>query len=108
MKNKRDQKPLNVTLLLDRVIIKPIDITEEKRESGIFITKEMKEKHVNLPRFGTIVQVGPGDPNRGPMTVKIGDTVSFLFYSGTPFEFNGSTHLIMREFDVVMIVNDAE
>lgn len=99
-------KQINVQLLLDRVIVEPIDLEDEVRDSGIVITKEMRAKHQNLPRFGRIRAAGPGDPNRGAMTVKVGDLISFLFYSGTPFEFNGTTHLIMREWDIIMIVNE--
>lgn len=116
MKNNNQQKTetpvlkdLNVQLLLDRVIILPVKVGDEKRASGIEITEEQRKKYANLPRFGHIVAVGPGDPGRGDMTVKKGDLISFLFYSGTPFEFNGQTHLIMREFDIIMIIkNDNE
>jgi co-chaperonin GroES (HSP10) len=78
------------------------------RNTGIIIPDFIKQQQQNVPRFGEIVACGPGDPNRngGQMTVKVGDHVSFFFHSGTPFEFAGVTHLLMREFDITMIVND--
>ena len=100
------KKELNANLLNDRVIIKPVELEDEITDSGIVITREMRQKNQNLPRFGRVIALGPGDPNRGPMTVKKGDLISFMFYSGTPFEFNGSTHLIMREWDIIMVINE--
>lgn len=108
MKFPIEQRQLNVTLLLDRVIVKPMKVETEVRKTGIIIPDYIKQSQQNVPRFGEVVAAGPGDPNRngGAMTVKVGDFVSFFFHSGTPFEFGGVTHLLMREFDITMIVNE--
>lgn len=101
---EKEIKQLDVTMLSDGIIVEPIKITDEIRESGIMIPEYLRQKDVNLPRFGYIRAAGPGRDDKG-MTVKVGDQVAFMFHSGTPFEFNGTTHLIMREFDVTMIIN---
>ena len=87
----------------DRVVVKP-QPAEEKTASGLFIPDTAKEK----PQKGTIVAVGPGRVENGTkidMTVKEGDTVLYGKYSGTEIELDGEDVLIMRETDILGVVN---
>ena len=87
----------------DRVVVKP-QPAEEKTASGLFIPDTAKEK----PQKGTIVAVGPGRVENGTkidMTVKEGDTVLYGKYSGTEIELDSDDLLIMRETDILGIVN---
>jgi chaperonin GroES len=87
----------------DRVVVKP-QPAEEKTASGLFIPDTAKEK----PQKGTILAVGPGrieNGNKIDMTVKEGDTVLYGKYSGTEIELDSNDVLIMRESDILGIVN---
>lgn len=92
---------LGVELQLDRIIVEQIKVTDEQRESGFTVPAAAREKNVNLPKYGWIVAVGPGDPQKGPMTLKVGDLICYQFYSGTPLTFNKTDYMIMRAGDVV-------
>ncbi|MGA0255503.1 MAG: co-chaperone GroES [Rhodothermales bacterium] len=88
----------------DRVVVKP-EPAEEKTASGLFIPDTAKEK----PQRGTVVAVGPGKVENGnkiEMTVSEGDTVLYGKYSGTEITMDGDDVLIMRESDILGIVND--
>jgi chaperonin GroES len=91
-------KPLN-----DRVLVLRIE-QEEKTSGGIIIPDTAKEK----PQEGKVVGVGPGkvDENgkRIPLDVKANDRVLFGKYSGTEINIGGVEHLIMREDDILAIV----
>ncbi|MGD8522045.1 MAG: co-chaperone GroES [Desulfobacterales bacterium] len=91
-------KPLN-----DRVLVLRED-EEQKSSGGIIIPDTAKEK----PQRGRIVAVGPGkmgdDGKRIPMEVKKGDRVLFAKYAGSEIEFGGVEHVIMREDDILSIV----
>ena len=91
-------KPLD-----DRVVIEPIE-DEEKTAGGIFLPQTAKEK----PQRGKVVAVGPGRLNdeggRTPVAVKKGNTVLFGKYSGTEVEVDGCDLLIMRESDLLAVV----
>ena len=91
-------KPLN-----DRVLVLRID-EEEKTSGGIIIPDTAKEK----PQEGRIVAVGPGktddDGKRIPLEVKKDDRVLFGKYSGTDIKIDGMEHLIMREDDILGIM----
>jgi chaperonin GroES len=91
-------KPLN-----DRVLVLRIE-QEEKTSGGIIIPDTAKEK----PQEGKVVGVGPGkvDENgkRIPLEVKANDRVLFGKYSGTEIKIDGVEHLIMREDDILAIV----
>jgi len=91
-------KPLN-----DRVLVLRIE-QEEKTTGGIIIPDTAKEK----PQEGKVVGVGPGkvDENgkRIPLEVKANDRVLFGKYSGTEIKIDGVEHLIMREDDILAIV----
>lgn len=86
-------KPIN-----DRVVVKPAP-AEEKTKGGIIIPDTAKEK----PQRGEIVAVGPGkDDNK--MTVKKGDIVLYGKYAGQEMSLDGTDYLIMREDDILVIL----
>ncbi|MCY4439092.1 MAG: co-chaperone GroES [Deltaproteobacteria bacterium] len=90
-------KPLH-----DRIIVKRLD-EEEKTAGGIIIPDSAKEK----PQEGMVVAVGSGRREDGKVValdVKEGDKVLFGKYSGTEIELGGDEHLIMREDDILGIV----
>jgi chaperonin GroES len=90
-------RPLN-----DRVIVKRI-AEEEKTKGGIIIPDTAKEK----PQEGKIVAVGPGKNEDGktiPLDVKAGDKILFGKYSGTEITLDGEEHLIMREDDILGVL----
>jgi chaperonin GroES len=88
----------------DRVLVKRSEESDEKTASGLFIPDTAKEK----PQRGTIVAVGQGskkeDGTRAPMDVKAGDTVLFGKYSGNEIKIDGEEFLIMREDDILGIL----
>lgn len=87
----------------DRVVVKPLP-AEEKTASGLFIPDTAKEK----PQRGTVVAVGPGKVENGTkvdMTVVAGETVLYGKYSGTEINLDGDDVLIMRESDILGVVN---
>ena len=87
-------KPIN-----DRVVVKPAQ-AEEKTQGGIIIPDTAKEK----PQRGEIVAVGPGkDGNL--MTVAVGDVVLYGKYAGQELAYEGSDYLIMREDDILVILD---
>ena len=91
-------KPLNDRILVVRIT------KEEKTSGGIIIPDTAKEK----PQEGRVMAVGPGklDENgkRIPMDVKKDDRVLFGKYAGTEIEIEGVEHLIMREDDILGII----
>ena len=91
-------KPLN-----DRVLVKRLE-SEEKTASGIIIPDTAKEK----PSKGTVVSVGPGKVDesgkRVALTVKAGDQVLFNKYAGTEIKLDEIDHLIMREEDILAVI----
>jgi len=90
-------KPLH-----DRIIVKRLD-EEETTAGGIIIPDTAKEK----PQEGMVVAVGSGKREDGKvlaLDVKAGDKVLFGKYSGTEIELDGDEHLIMREDDILGIV----
>lgn len=87
-------KPIN-----DRVVIKPAP-AEEKTKGGIIIPDTAKEK----PQRGEVIAVGPGkDGNL--MTVQVGDIVLYGKYAGQELNYDGQEYLIMREDDILVILN---
>ena len=89
--------------LHDRVIVKRID-EEQKTKGGIIIPDTAKEK----PFEGEIIAVGNGrtleDGTIRPLAVKKGDRVLFGKYAGTEVKIDGGEHLILREDDIVGII----
>lgn len=88
--------------LHDRVIVKRLE-EEEKTPGGLIIPDTAKEK----PQEGTVVAAGPGKQDDGKvisLDVKAGDRILFGKYSGTEIRLNGEEHLILREEDILGIV----
>ncbi|HQC24325.1 MAG TPA: co-chaperone GroES, partial [Syntrophales bacterium] len=77
---------------------------EEKTAGGIIIPDTAKEK----PQEGKIIAVGPGgrdkDGNLIPLDVKAGDRVLFSKWAGTEFKLDGQEHMIMKEDDILGII----
>lgn len=96
---------MKVKPLQDRILIKRIE-EEEKTKGGIIIPDAAKEK----PQEGKVVAVGDGKTlesgKKAPLTVKPGDKILFGKYSGTEIKVDGEEHLILREDDVLAIVED--
>jgi len=94
---------MNIRPLNDRVLVLRIE-EEEKTSGGIIIPDTAKEK----PQEGKVVAVGPGklddDGKRIPLEVKKNDRVLFGKYSGTDIKIDGVEHLIMREDDILGII----
>lgn len=89
---------MNVKPLADRVLVLPAPA--EEKVGGIIIPDTAKEK----PLHGVIVAVGNGTKDE-EMILKSGDEVLYGKYSGTELEFDGDKYLIMRQSDVLAIVN---
>ena len=94
---------VNIKPLADRVVVKPLDETEEMR-GGLYIPDTAKEK----PQQGEIVAVGPGrvsdDGTRVEMELETGDKVLYGKYSGTEVTVEGQEYLIVRESDVLAVL----
>jgi len=94
---------MKVRPLHDRVIVKRVE-EEEKTKGGIIIPDTAKEKPVE----GKVVAVGDGkvgdDGKKIKLEVKAGDRVLFGKYAGTDINIDGEEHLIMREDDIIAIV----
>ena len=89
--------------LQDRVIIKRVEEREEKSVGGIIIPDTAKEK----PQEGLVVAVGPGRREDGKVLapdVKKGDRVLFGKYTGSEIKLDGEEHLILREEDILGVV----
>ena len=89
--------------LADRVIVKQSE-AEEKTKSGILLPDTAKEK----PTRGKVIAVGPGklDDKGRPMEIglRVGDTVYYGKYSGTDVEIDGEKLVILRESDVLGVL----
>lgn len=94
---------MKIRPLQDRIIVKRV-AEEEKSKGGIIIPDTAKEK----PQEGKVVAVGKGKPNGDgkitPLDVKVNDRILFGKYSGTEINIDGGEHLIMREEDVLAII----
>ena len=86
-----------------RVIVEPIE-QEEMTPGGIILPETAKEK----PQEGKVLAAGPGERNekgeRVPMELKVGDKVLFAKYSGSDIKMDGKKLLIMRESDILAVV----
>ncbi|MBY5586313.1 co-chaperone GroES [Rhizobium leguminosarum] len=89
--------------LHDRILVRRVD-SEEKTKDGIIIPDTAKEK----PQEGEVIAVGPGARNEAgqiqALDVKIGDRILFGKWSGTEIKINGEDLLIMKESDVMGII----
>ena len=88
--------------LADRVVVKMVE-AEETTKSGIILTGAAKEK----PQIAEVVEVGPGGNVDGKdivMTVQVGDKVITGKYSGTEIKLEGEEYIIVRQSDILAIV----
>ncbi len=94
---------MKIRPLQDRVIVRRLE-EEEKTKGGIIIPDTAKEK----PQEGKVIAVGKGkmteDGKLIPLDVKVGDKILFGKYSGTEIKVEGEEHLIMREEDILGII----
>ncbi|HYY24989.1 MAG TPA: co-chaperone GroES [Candidatus Udaeobacter sp.] len=94
---------MKIRPLQDRVIVKRIE-EQDKSKGGIIIPDTAKEK----PQEGKIIAVGKGKLNDGgkitPLDVKVNDRILFGKYSGTEINIDGDEHLIMREEDILGVI----
>jgi chaperonin GroES len=95
---------LSLKPLGDRVVVEPIE-QDEITAGGIVLPETAKEK----PQQGKVVAAGPGardeDGKRIALDVKVGDTVLFAKYAGTEFKLDGKKLLILRESDLLAIID---
>ena len=97
----------NITPLHDRVIIRRIEDATDKTAGGLFIPDTAKEK----PQEGEVIAAGEGkykeDGTRQTLDVKAGDRVLFGKYSGSEIKLDGEEFIIMREDEILGIINRA-
>jgi chaperonin GroES len=102
-KRRKERQQMKLRPLQDRIIVKRIE-EEAKTAGGIFIPDTAKEK----PQMGQIVSVGNGKKTEDgkviPVDVKAGDKVLFGKYAGTEVKVEGEEYLIMREDDILGII----
>ena len=95
---------MKIRPLQDRVIVRRLEQDDEKTKGGIIIPDTAKEK----PQQGKIVAVGKGKVNDdgkvNPLDVKVGDKILFGKYAGSEIKLDGEEHLIMREEDILGVV----
>ena len=89
----------------DRVVVLPKQ-KEEVTKSGIVLPDTAKEK----PQEGEVIAIGPGrvldNGTKVPMDLKVGQTVLYAKYAGTEFKIDDDEYLILREPDVLAVVNE--
>ncbi len=97
---------MKIRPLHDRVLVKRVE-SEEKTAGGIIIPDSAKEK----PMQGKVLAVGSGARNEAgqiqPLDVKVGDVILFGKWSGTEVKVDGDELLIMKESDIMGVVEDA-
>ena len=95
---------IHIRPLHDRLIVKRIEEQEQTSAGGIIIPDSAKEK----PQEGKVIAVGKGKVNDDgkvvPLDVKAGDRILFGKYSGSEIKIDGEEHLILREEEVLGIV----
>lgn len=88
----------------DRVLLKPGE-ADDKTTGGIILPDTAREK----PQRGTVIATGPGklldSGSRGQMSVSVGDEVFYGKYAGTPIEFGTDKYVVLRENDILAIVD---
>jgi chaperonin GroES len=99
----KEEKPMKFRPLHDRVVVRRID-AEEKTKGGIIIPDTAKEK----PQEAEVIGVGPGGRDENgkliPIDLKVGDRILFGKWSGTEIKLDGEELLIMKENDVMGVV----
>lgn len=93
----------NLKPLGDRLVVEPME-QEEMTASGLVLPETAKEK----PQQGTVLAIGPGrrddDGKRIEMDVEVGNTVLYAKYAGTEVKIDGKKLLILKESDVLAII----
>jgi len=96
---------MKIRPLHDRVLVKRIE-EETKTKGGIIIPDTAKEK----PIKGEVIAVGEGrvldNGQKVPVSVKVGDKIIFSKYAGTEIKIEGEEHLIMREDDILGVIEE--
>ena len=96
---------VNLKPLGNRVVVEPQE-QEEKTTSGLFLPETAKEK----PQKGTVLSIGPGERDdegkRIALDVKVGDLVLYAKYGGTEIKIDGKKLLILRESDILAVVEE--
>ena len=94
---------MNLKPLGDRIVVEPVE-QEEQTALGIFLPETAKEK----PQQGKVIASGPGarkeTGDRIAMDVKVGDKVLYARYAGTNVKLDGKEYLILKESDVLAVV----
>ncbi len=93
---------MTIKPLSNRVVLKNVE-AEETTKAGIILPGSAQEK----PEIAEVVEVGPGEVKDGtliPMTVKVGNKVIVAKYAGTEVKLEGQTYNIVREDDILAIV----
>lgn len=93
---------MNIKPLFDKVVVQQVE-QEEKTQSGIVLLAKDQEK----PQMAKVVAVGPGglvDGNEVKMIVKVGDKVLYSKYAGSEFKIDGKDVTIMRQSDILAII----
>ena len=98
---------INLKPLGDRVVVEPVE-QEEMTASGLVLPETAKEK----PQKGVVMAAGPGvrdeDGKRIALDVSVGETVLFAKYAGTEFKVDGKKLLILKESDLLAIVDTTD
>jgi chaperonin GroES len=98
------KKKIKFRPLDDRILVEPLE-AEETTAGGIVLPDTAREK----PQRGIVLCTGPGklldNGERGAMEVKAGDEVVYGKYSGTDIEYDGDKYVVMREGDVLAVVD---
>ncbi len=102
---EKEATKLNLRPLGDRLVVKALE-EEQRTKSGIVLPDTAKEK----PQQGKVLAVGKGafvenSKERRPMDLREGDTIIFSKYAGTEVKIEGEEYLILRETDVLAIVD---
>jgi len=98
---------MNIRPLYDRIVVKRIEDDTEKTAGGLYIPDSAKEK----PQQGEVVAAGQGKRNDDgkliALDVKAGDRILFGKYSGSDIKMDGNEYLIMREDEVLGVIENA-
>ena len=98
-------KNLTIRPLGDRVLLQRVE-AEEKTAGGILLPDTAKEK----PKEGKVIAIGEGklldDGKRSTFSVKVGDRILFSSYAGTEVKYVGDEYLIMREDDILGVIEE--
>lgn len=88
----------------DRLLLQPVE-ADERTSGGIILPDAAREK----PQRGCVLAIGPGklldSGARGEMGVSVGDEVFYGKYSGTEIEFDAETYVVLRETDILAVVD---